>query len=957
MRKILKVVVFLIFGLFSTLAFANETVKVGWFPYEGLQTFDENGNPRGYNYDYLSIIASLTDYNFEYVIDSYENCLSMLNSGKIDLLGCVPDYEKTANLCNFSDLWEPLELLYLYGKAETVMELQKTPEVFSDIRLGFLEGKTVAVLKNSPSIYAFKDFLEEKDLYNVVLIECSDEETIRNFVQSDFVDFGISSKLLDSTIFRGVSEFYDIPLKFAVSKNNKLLLDKLNAIAVKVASTQPWIYSDLYFEYGIMGRGLLAFTDEEKQFIDKHNKIQIAWAETSEYLFERSRVNDKFHGFFPDVFAIISEMSGIQFEYIECKTLTEVVELTQENPGNVICFIDKKAGLSGNLPFDYSSPIISLGFETIRLQKPIGNSNKTGVLQEKGVFKALEWYSENNFIEYKSEHEALRALDKGEIYQIIANTHTAYSIFDDSKNYKYFVKQIPNESLDLCFAQSNLADSKLLTILSKVINAIPKLEMNRTIIKSAIHVRNEYYQNLMEAFPWFMLVLAIFVFVVITVFLIFSLIKKSQYSKVLSTELYTDSLTTLLSQKGFDYFVEERLRRYDCKDWSVIAFDMDGFGYFNALFGFEAGDALLQDIAKICIKQCPHEELCARINNDNFYLFVNEAENSVENRIELLKNEIHNIVPNYRIHLPFGVFRIKDFKQDTDESVVLLTAANIRDYAKAAQRTVKGDAFNEVGYYDFTMHKKIVEENTLTAEMENAIKMHEFIPYFQPKYDCNQVIRGAEALVRWKKPNGELVLPAKFIPVFERNGFVLKLDMYIFEETCKVLQNQKARGFTPVPISTNFSKGHVYNKNFAKELAEIAGKYDIEPRLLEIELTESVFCENSALVSDVIDSIHSYGFVVSIDDFGSGYSSLNMLKDTEFDSIKIDQVFFKGDIEKIKKVVRCILTLAKALGMKTVAEGVESVAQFNFLKENGCDVIQGFYFSKPVDEETFNQLL
>ena len=201
--------------------------------------------------------------------------------------------------------------------------------------------------------------------------------------------------------------------------------------------------------------------------------------------------------------------------------------------------------------------------------------------------------------------------------------------------------------------------------------------------------------------------------------------------------------------------------------------------------------------------------------------------------------------------------------------------------------------------------------------------------------------------------------PGTFISLFEKNGFVLKLDMYVFEETCKVLANQIACGISPVPISTNFSRIHMYNRNFAKNLAEIAGKYNIPPHLLEIEITENAFTSNPIYLISLIESLHGYGFLVSVDDFGSGYSSLNVLAQIPADVIKLDKKFFDFDTGKArqKQFIKYLIRMMKHMGVMTVMEGVETEEQVSFMKKCGCDVVQGYYYAKPMPLSEFRKFI
>lgn len=235
--------------------------------------------------------------------------------------------------------------------------------------------------------------------------------------------------------------------------------------------------------------------------------------------------------------------------------------------------------------------------------------------------------------------------------------------------------------------------------------------------------------------------------------------------------------------------------------------------------------------------------------------------------------------------------------------------------------------------------------------MEN----NEFVVYFQPKVELKtNKIAGAEALVRWQDPKKGLIPPDEFIPIFEKNGFITKLDIYVFEEVCKTIRKWLNEGINPIPVSVNLSRMHLQNPNFLKKYKEIQEKYEVPADLLEIELTETLVFENFEQLKKVIDDIHQMGFSCSIDDFGSGYSSLNLLKEIPVDILKLDRIFFsKKNDKRGNSVIESIISLAKKLNMTTISEGVETISQVEFLRKADCDLVQGYVYSKPLAKDDF----
>ena len=240
--------------------------------------------------------------------------------------------------------------------------------------------------------------------------------------------------------------------------------------------------------------------------------------------------------------------------------------------------------------------------------------------------------------------------------------------------------------------------------------------------------------------------------------------------------------------------------------------------------------------------------------------------------------------------------------------------------------------------------------------MEQALKNGEFVPYLQPKYELtHETIAGAEALVRWVSPEEGMIFPGEFIPLFEKNGFIVELDLYMFEQVCKMIESWNEKGYRIIPVSVNMSRGHFLVPNFFDRYKEILERYNVPKGSIEIELTESLFFNEISTMTDLVNKIHEAGLRCSIDDFGSGYSSLNMLKDIKVDALKLDRVFFiKTEEDKRgKDIINSILHLAQNLHLQTISEGVEIRSQVEYLKGMDCDYIQGYVFAKPMPVKDF----
>ncbi len=273
-----------------------------------------------------------------------------------------------------------------------------------------------------------------------------------------------------------------------------------------------------------------------------------------------------------------------------------------------------------------------------------------------------------------------------------------------------------------------------------------------------------------------------------------------------------------------------------------------------------------------------------------------------------------------------------------------------------AKAQIKGLYHNHYYLFDKKLENELMEEQEIEATMEEALKNKEFTVIYQPKtFTKNEKMSGAEALIRWYK-NEKIIPPNKFIPLFEKNKFILKLDLYIFEQVCKDLAKWRTQYQYMPTISINVSKEHFTNENFINEYVKICRKYEIEPSSIDLEITESATIDEDIDILKVLNNIKAQGFVISIDDFGTGYSSLNMLQTMPIDIIKIDKVFVdKADLKTDNNMINYIMFMAKHLGVRTIVEGVETKEQMEFVRTIGCDIIQGYYYSKPITKEDFEK--
>lgn len=413
-----------------------------------------------------------------------------------------------------------------------------------------------------------------------------------------------------------------------------------------------------------------------------------------------------------------------------------------------------------------------------------------------------------------------------------------------------------------------------------------------------------------------------------------------------------DSVTGLYNSESFYMRTDERIHLKQETKFAIVSIDIDRFRIINDRFGVEVGNRCLRELGKVIHESIPWDGIAARYQADIFSVLVDYTDDQdILSYIEHLGMAFHfDEASRCGSTLSFGIYKIVN----RDLPVRLMC-----DRARLAKSEIKGNTLTNFSVYDDRIRVQQRNLSDMESEMQIALDRHEFIMYLQPKVSLkNDKICGAEALVRWQHPIKGLRLPGDFLPLFENNGFVKKLDEYMWESAAIYLAKLKEQGLS-IPISVNISRLHVNNTDLVGVLSSLVEKYKIEPRYLELEITETLFTEDIDKLYRSMNELKHGGFVIEMDDFGSGYSSLNMLKDAPVDVIKIDR-FFIDEIMATKRgriIIENSVSMSKQLGLSVVAEGVETREQVEFLKAINCDVAQGYYYSKPVPAEEFERLL
>ncbi|MDC7286331.1 EAL domain-containing protein [Blautia schinkii] len=429
-----------------------------------------------------------------------------------------------------------------------------------------------------------------------------------------------------------------------------------------------------------------------------------------------------------------------------------------------------------------------------------------------------------------------------------------------------------------------------------------------------------------------------------------SIIHLRETSAIINQIQY-DQATGVYSKEFFYQQVREILFREPDVKYDILCSDIEDFKLINDTFGVEAGDRLLRQVAELYTRRMGDHGICGRLGADQFACLLEHREDYKDEMFTQSDDQINSGFRDLNVVMKYGIYTIEDRE---------ISVAQMCDRALLAAHSIKGKYGRHYAIYDDRLRGMLLRRQAITDSMETALATGQFEVYLQPKYQIwDGNLAGAEALVRWNHPEWGLQPPGEFIPIFERNGFITKLDQFVWERVCALLQEWEQKGYPDISISVNVSRMDIHNVDLAEFLYSLVKRYDLSPSRLHLEITESAYTETSKQMIETLRNLRSLGFVIEMDDFGSGYSSLNMLTEMPIDVLKLDMKFIQTEITRPsgQGILPFVVGLARWMKLSVVAEGVETKEQLERLQNDGCDYAQGYYFAKPMPVEAFETIL
>ena len=412
-----------------------------------------------------------------------------------------------------------------------------------------------------------------------------------------------------------------------------------------------------------------------------------------------------------------------------------------------------------------------------------------------------------------------------------------------------------------------------------------------------------------------------------------------------------DRLTGLYNKEFFYNKAKNMLLQHPDKKYEIVCSDIENFKLINDIFGIPAGDQLLREVASVYRRLVGDKGISCRLNADQFVCLVEHHREYEDEIFQNADEQIHALANMKNVIMKWGIYTVEDRS---------LTIEQMCDRAFLAARSINGQYGKYFAMFEDEMHDSLVREQAITDVMERALEEEQFEIYLQPQYQIRGTkLAGAEALIRWNHPEWGFQSPGVFIPLFEKNGFITKLDQYVWSRACKVLREWEDKGYPPISVSVNVSRADIYNVDLPKIMTELIKENNLSPDRLHLEITESAYTENPVQIVETVTRLRKLGFVVEMDDFGSGYSSLNTLNNLPIDVLKLDMEFIRSETAKpaSQGILRFVIDLAHWIKLHVIAEGVETKEQLERLANIDCDYVQGYYFAKPMPCGEFENLL
>ena len=926
---------------------AQKTVKVGWYE-SPFNTTDKNGRLSGYAYEYQLKIASYSGWKYTYISGSWYDLMQKLISGEIDLMSDVSYTEARAEQMLFSELTMGTEEYCIFISPDNK---NITAEDFSTFN-----GKKIGVNKDSIQVGFYREWAEEHDVHAELVEMKTTEVKAVEMLEDGEIDAYITLNAYgDPDALVPVCKIGYSDIYFAVSKNRPDLLSELNAAMSRIQDGDPY-YNQQMFEKYVRQFGTNAFlTISERNWLSEHGAIRVGYQDNYLAFCSKDPVTGELMGALKDYLEYASDcLSNAHIDFTAQAYPTAAAALNALQRGEIDClFPSNLSGYESETRHLIVTPAVMRSdvYTIIRQSDKdfFGNKEHVVVAVNEGNFNYDAFLADNfpkwRKVYYSTTADCLRAVSEGVADCVLVSNYRYNNIarLCDQYGLTAFSTGL---GLDYCFAVYE-GDTELYSVLDKVTGLVPTSTINAALsVYITEDARTTFSDFLIKNIGVVIVILAIMIAAILFFMLRSIFVEKKAKKLIAATEL--DELTGLYNRNFFFQRINKIYKEHPEIPRDAIVVNIEQFHTINALHGREFGDDILRTLGSE-IEGIAKETggVSGRFGADRFDLYCKSLD-EYQTIFDRLQNKLNDFAPNASIRIRMGVMPW----QDNVEPMQMF------DRARAACSMARGHYKEHLIVFGEKMLEKELLEQRLLNDLRRALDNFEFEVYYQPQYDIQSKtpkLVSAEALVRWQHPELGMVYPDKFIPLFEKNGKIGELDKYVWDQAARQIARWKAAFGVAIPVSVNLSRIDIFDPMLEKTLDEIVMRNGLGNEMLHLEVTESAYTGNASQVVKIVGDLRKKGYVVEMDDFGTGYSSLNMLSAMPIDVLKMDRTFIHN-IEKDERdvqLVALILGIAKNLHIPVVAEGVETETQMNMLHDLGCQMVQGYYFSRPLHPSEF----
>lgn len=920
-----------------------KTITVGVYEMEGFaERNGDNGNGlKGYIVDYLAQLGSECGYKINVMLVDRGMLLESLILGKCDIILTGEKLEYYPGYCHSDrSVVEENGILYVKEDADICFE---EFDKFDNMTIGFCRN---SIYEEDFESYASENGFRFKARYY------EDEDRMLLAVEQGEIDAALLGNLtfVDERV-KNVAVVGEHGYFFVGAEDESLTVKDFDDAIFRFASQNNTYIDSVYSAAYWQSKGsYTTLTRREQEYVDRHPIIHVGYFKDS-YPLQYTDDEGRFEGISRRFFDYFSEYTGFKFSYHEYSDSSLCKQDLLDNKIDMIALVPHYSMWAQKNNLNMTDWYFQVPVYEVKLAK----KNKAKSIGMTSIFavSGQTYADELDFTNYDSVVACLEAVKNGDIDSAYINGYS-WMIYSEKPSYSMLEGVYKDEYIAMSAVTCMNYDSvSLNSIINKAISAItPELSKNRII--NGVLFSEERTNPFINIIVTYRLQICLVLVVILVTIITLVISAKKKKAEIFEKLAYTDPVTGGWNQSKF--YKETDKIKFDEGKYAIGYINIENFKYINDFYGREQGDIVLKFMNRMLDDMMQPDGMYARVLADRFvflmpYIDYNTIKYNFETYISNIEINIAGFADSVIVKSTCGIYLA-----DNDSGSV----RDMVDKASIAEKRARDDAKSPIMLYDETLNAEFIKNQEMTASMKKALENNEFAVYLQPKVDINSEIPvGCEALVRWISPEKGYIQPGDFIPLFEKNGFVTEVDFFVLEQVCKMLRRRIDSGLPVFPVNVNQSRLHVNDRMYLSMLQDMLNKYDIPMNLVVFEITESAFIEDSHTMIGLINKMKALGFNFSMDDFGSGYSSFNLLKDMPVDELKIDKEFLEStdDSKKSRYIIEKIVQMAHGLDIRVVCEGVERKEQVEFLREIECDIIQGYYYSKPMPMEEYEKYL